>query len=682
MTDLAPTHDPARLSATGNDRIAALDGVRAVALLIIMAYHFGVGWLGGGFFSLDIFYVLSGYLITGLLLSEYQKRGGIKLSAFWLRRARRLLPALLVVLVVVTLFVRFEEPTGLYPDFKMDALSSLFYFSNWWQIHTSGNYFVATGPVSPLTHTWSLSVEEQFYAIWPLVVLAVLRLTRTFASAVRALLIVSVVGAAASAVEMAILYSPTVDVTRLYFGTDTHAQSILIGAAMACVLTMVQMRRAETGMAPVALNRWAGGLLVAVGAAGIAGALSLTHFENGTSSFDYRGGFALSGLSAVATILAAVCVPRGPVSRGLSLRPLVWLGTISYGAYLWHYPVYVYLDAERTGLSGISLLALRFAATIAFATASFYLIERPFMEGTFWRSIKAVVPAAGLVITTVAVVIAGTVTPAAAGATVGQPLRQVGTSTGSTTTVLITGDSTALTLGVPLRNYAEQSKDGLNVVDQGEDGCGVAEGRYFESDGVQTPMPSLCNPTAPASQQWPAVLESWIRQFRPRVVVLLAGRWEVYDRTDLAGHVTNITQPAYARYVKAELQRYVSIVASAGIRSVLMTTPFYDSGEQPNGQPEPQDSPARVRDYNRLVDEVAASNAGTTTVFNLNTVVCPNGRFTSTVDGVLVRAPDGVHFPYWSWAGGPNSTAQIHTFSRWIGPRVLPSLSAAATWKT
>ncbi len=678
MTGHVSTEELRRRSATGNERISALDGVRTVALLLIMAYHFGVGGLGAGFFGVDVFYVLSGYLITGLLLGEYRRRGRIGLSTFWRGRARRLLPALSVVLVVVTLVVRFGEPAGLYPGFRLDALSALFYFSNWWQIHASSNYFVATGPPSPLAHTWTLAVEEQFYLVWPLVVLAVLRLTRTFASAVRALLVVSAVGAAASAAEMALLYDPTANVTRLYFGTDTHAQSILVGATLACALTMVQMHRGQTGMAPVARTRRAGWLLVAVGTAGFAGILSLAHFENGTASFDYRGGFLLSALSAAAIILGAVCVPRGPICRGLSLRPVVWLGAISYGAYLWHYPIAVYLDAQRTGLSGISLLALRSAATVALATASFYLIERPVMEGTFWRSVKAVVPAAGVVIATVAVVLTGTVATAAAGLPAPQPRRVTGTSAGPATTVLITGDSTALTLGVPLANYADQSKDGLNVVDEGNDGCGVAEGSFFESDGTQTPMPPLCNPSAPASQQWPTVLRGWIRHFRARVVVLLAGRWEVYDRTDLAGKVTDITQPAYAGYIRQELQRYVTTVADAGSRTVLMTAPFYDSGEQADGQPEPQDSPARVRDYNGLVDEVAAANPFTTAVFNLNAVVSPNGRFASTVDGVVVRAADGVHFPYWNWSGGPNTTAQIRAFSRWIGPRVLPSLAAAA----
>ena len=139
--------------------------------------------------------MLSGYLITGLLLGEWARAARIKLGAFWLRRARRLLPALLVVLVVVALVVRFTFPAGLYPDFRMSALSALFYFSNWWQIAVSGNYFVATGPVYPLAHTWSLAVEEQFYLIWPLVVVAVMHVAGTFARGIKALLAVSAVGA-------------------------------------------------------------------------------------------------------------------------------------------------------------------------------------------------------------------------------------------------------------------------------------------------------------------------------------------------------------------------------------------------------------------------------------------------------------------------------------------------------
>ena len=239
-----------RPSATGGGRVLGLDGLRAVAVALVLGFHFGVGWLGGGFFGVDVFYVLSGFLITGLLLAEYERRERIGLGAFWLRRARRLLPALLLVLVAVTLMVRFAEPAGAYPGYRGAAMSALFYVSNWWQIATSGNYFVSTGAVSPLTHTWSLAVEEQFYLVWPLVVLAVLHVAGPFRRGVRVLLGVAAVGAVASAVEMAALYHPGANTTRIYFGTDTHAQSVLVGAVLACLLTLVARRRGVTGMDP------------------------------------------------------------------------------------------------------------------------------------------------------------------------------------------------------------------------------------------------------------------------------------------------------------------------------------------------------------------------------------------------------------------------------------------------
>jgi peptidoglycan/LPS O-acetylase OafA/YrhL len=682
MNEDNPTARPARPSATGKERISSLDGIRAVALLIIMGYHFGVGWLQGGFFSLDIFYVLSGYLITGLLTSEYRRRGGIKLSAFWLRRARRLLPALVIVLVAVTLMIRFAEPAGLYPDFRMSALSALFYFSNWWQIAASGNYFVATGAVSPLTHTWSLAVEEQFYLIWPLVVLAVMGLSRTFARGIRALLVLSVLGALASAVEMVLLYSPSANITRLYFGTDTHAQSILIGAAMACSMTIIQMRRGNDGMAPQAASPVARRILIVVGLAGFAGTLTLTYTLQGTSAFDYQGGFTLSALSAAAIIVGAVCVPGGPIARFLSLSPLVWVGTISYGAYLWHYPVYVYLDAARTGLAGVSLLAVRFACTVVLAAASYYLVERPVMYGTFWRSLTATVPATAVLVVTVVVVLVGTTAAATAIPSVGSIQGQSDPAGGHGIPVVMTGDSTALTLAQALGYWSTESKSDLAVIDKGSVGCGIAEGRYYEMNGTSNRVPSACNPDAPPSAQWPALLKDWLVRYRPRVVVLLAGRWEVFDRTNLAGQVTNITHPNYARYVQGQIQRFVSIASSDGARVVLMTAPYYDSGEQPDGQPLLEDSPVRVRDYNQLVQKVATANPQVVSVVDLNAIVSPQGRFTTTIGAVTVRAPDGVHFPFFNvfddTAHLPDTAVQTEQFAGWIGPKVFPILEAAA----
>ncbi len=218
--------------------LPALDGVRGVAMIGILGVHGGVYLTAGGFFFLDSFFALSGFLITSLLLVEWRKRGTIKLGAFWARRARRLLPALFVMLIGVAVLFGIFVPAGTYPTLRGDSLSALFYVANWHFIFSGSDYFHMTGLTSPLIHTWSLAVEEQFYLVWPLIFLAVLKIS----GSLRALLIVAITGALASALEMALLYNPT-NINRLYFGTDTHAQSVLVGATLAVGLRMWAERR-------------------------------------------------------------------------------------------------------------------------------------------------------------------------------------------------------------------------------------------------------------------------------------------------------------------------------------------------------------------------------------------------------------------------------------------------------
>src|SRR5580698_3042933 len=195
----------------------ALDGIRGVAIIVIMGYHGGVFLTSGGFFSLDTFFALSGFLITSLLISEWQRTGTVRLAAFWARRARRLLPGLLVMLLGVAFFAAFLVPAGTYPTLRGDGIASLFYYANWHFIASGANYFVQTGPGSPLTHMWSLAVEEQFYLVWPLIVLGVYKLSGSR----RLLLLLCLLGALASAVDMGVLYSVS-DVNRVYYGTDTR----------------------------------------------------------------------------------------------------------------------------------------------------------------------------------------------------------------------------------------------------------------------------------------------------------------------------------------------------------------------------------------------------------------------------------------------------------------------------
>jgi peptidoglycan/LPS O-acetylase OafA/YrhL len=662
----------ARRSATGKERIDALDGLRAVALLIIMGYHFGAGWLKGGFFSLDIFYVLSGYLITGLLLGEYASRGRIVLSKFWLRRARRLLPALLVVLVVVALVVRLGEPPGLFPDFRMSALSALFYFSNWWQIAASADYFHVTGVSSPLTHTWSLAVEEQFYLIWPLVVVGVMHMAKGFARGVRVLLAVSAVGAVASMLEMALLYGPRANLTRLYFGTDTHAQSILIGSVLACSMTMIQARRGLGGMAPDATGRTARVMLSLLGGAGLAGTVLLTYSQQGTSRFAYRGGFMLSALSAAALIIGAVCVPGGPFARCLSVRPLVWIGTVSYGAYLWHYPVFIELDAVRTGSTGFELFAIRFAATFALAAASYYLVERPVMEGVFWRSLKALVPAVTLLVGTVVVVVAATALPATAA--IGVHRFRTTSPVTNPPVVVVLGDSTALTLGYAL---AATAPPGTRVENRGLFGCGFAVGSWVSND---PPTPELamfpaCNEDTPTDQLWPRLdAVSVSGTTRGDVVLFVAGVWEVQDMVR-NGRWVNITQPSFQRYELSQMRIAVRIGIAHGAHFDFATMPALAQGASFGAPPFPQDQPSRRLIYDRLIKTVAAEFPRSVSIVDYGGLLSPDGVFEEYLDHVQIRTVDGIHTPSYAPGNpfaGNASEAVANAFYDWLSPRLWP----------
>jgi peptidoglycan/LPS O-acetylase OafA/YrhL len=350
--------------------------VRALAVAAVLAYHLSLGWASGGYLGVDLFFVLSGFLITSLLLEEWVTTGTIGLGAFWARRARRLLPALFLVLLAIGLFVvvdgRFGPP-GAAAGFDLsglrgDALATLFYVANWHAVFAHQSYFAHFTAPSPLGHTWSLAIEEQFYLIWPPVLLLLLPRIRRHWRRTGAL--VTAVGALASAVLMALLFHPGQDPSRLYFGTDTHAFDMLAGATVA----MLAAARTQPGPRATRLLHAAGPLAaVALGCfwvlAGSAGGYP--------KAFMFRGGFLLCALLAAVMIADVRLVDAGPLARLLALAPLRWIGMISYGIYLWHFPIFTYLTQGRTGLSGAGLDLAKVGLTLAVATASFYLVERP-----------------------------------------------------------------------------------------------------------------------------------------------------------------------------------------------------------------------------------------------------------------------------------------------------------------
>jgi peptidoglycan/LPS O-acetylase OafA/YrhL len=680
----------------GLSYIPALDGVRAFAVVGVMAYHGGIPWLPAGFLGVDAFFVLSGFLITSLLISEWQRRHTIGLGQFWARRARRLLPALLLLLVFVVLYAAFVAPAGTYPGLRLDALSTLFYVANWHFILIGGNYFNQTGLPSLLTHTWSLAVEEQFYLLWPPVVLGVLK----FTGRLWVLLTLSAVGALASATEMALLFRHGVDTTRLYYGTDTHGQCLLVGAALASGLALFAERRrpaatraggGEVGGANpswAACSRWARVLLSVFGGGGLVGAGLLWWRSSYNGSFLWEGGFLVAALATAAVLVCVVCVPRSWLGSALSVSPLRYLGRISYGLYLWHFPLFQWIDGERTGLSGYTLFGARCGATLAVATVSFSVVERPIRQGAFFRQWRAWAGApmavAAVSLTVVLATGSGTLaaapvpSPGPAGPSSPSGLSGPSSPSRAHTTVLMLGDSTALTLGLGLSFDA--ARYDATLVDKGILGCGVAVVPEVSRHGVDASVAAPCNPLTPASGQWPALWTGWIDRYHPTVVAVLAGRSEI-STVEWEGRSTDILAPAFAAYVRQQLQRAVDVGSSGGAAVVLFTAPCYDSGEQFDGAPWPEDQPDRLNAYNALVRQVVAANPQRATLINLDGLVCPGGTFETQIDGVTVRAPDGVHFPYSYDPGSPSTAldtlAQVSGFGAWIGVRLWPSIVAA-----
>ncbi|MDQ4090313.1 MAG: acyltransferase [Actinomycetota bacterium] len=353
--------------------LPALDGLRALAVASVFAYHAGVPWARGGFLGVDVFFVISGFLITALLLAEWKRDQWLDVLQFWKRRALRLLPALLVLLVGVWVLVPLLAPDQ-GGRLRGDVRAALAYVSNWRLILEHQSYFEAAGRPPLLQHLWSLAVEEQFYLVWPMVLWGALGLRRK----ARRLFWWIIAGAAASAALMAVLYEPGTDPSRVYYGTDTRAGAILLGAALACVWTPSKLKPEP---------RPAGRALLAVaGVASLAGlAWSLTQFHQ-FSDVLYRGGFL--GVAAVATVLVAVAAhPATPVvNRVLGAPPLVWLGKRSYGIYLFYWPVLMLTRAYYdVPVYGNALLALRAGITLALAAVSYRFVEEPIRNGALGR---------------------------------------------------------------------------------------------------------------------------------------------------------------------------------------------------------------------------------------------------------------------------------------------------------
>ncbi|HVQ91779.1 MAG TPA: acyltransferase family protein [Mycobacteriales bacterium] len=622
-----------------------LDGVRGLAVLAVLLYHARISWARGGFLGVDVFFVLSGFLITRLLLAEWRRWGSIDLRRFWLRRARRLLPALFLVLLAVALYASVLASAGQLATIRGDALATLGYVANWRFVFAEQSYFAQYDEPSPLRHMWSLGIEEQFYLLFPLLLIGLLALRARRP----ALATIFGLGALGSAALAAALYHPGADPSRVYYGTDTRLQALLIGAAAGALF---RDRRAAAGAylsiggrdVPLPGRR-------SFGLLGLAGLLVLLGTARDTAGWLYRGGFLLVALVAVAVVVAAATTGSA-TARVLSVEPLRRLGLISYGLYLWHWPVYVVLTPSRAGFDGAGLVLLRLAVSVALATASYQLVERPVRAGALgrrWSPGRLRPAAAGSLVVVLAAVLAGTAGAGnAAGpgsTTAGAPPAQQ-RQPGDTAAYLV-GDSVPFNLRT---NFKPEYAPGLFVAGSTQLGCGLIP-VPIALDGQPKALDPRCPPW---SQAWPADADA----VRPDIGVVFAGIGEQFDHV-VDGQVLTFGTPAFEQHLDTELTKALGslglgrrpvAVVNVGCHQVL------DTGL--SGDAKVINDESRVRWLDQAIARYAAQQPGVSLI-DLYGFLCADG-YTNTRDGVQLRV-DGLHFT-------PEGAAIVW---RWLGPQLI-----------
>ena len=722
----------------------SLDGIRALAVTAVLLYHGGT--TTGGFLGVDVFFVLSGFLICGLLLAEMRTSGTIALGRFWGRRARRLVPALVLVALAVALMLPLladDLPASL----PVDVISAVTYTSNWWFIVNGQAY--AEGAPTPVLHTWSLAIEEQWYLLFPLILLGLAlavgrqagRLRRSDGDPGRGardpgrgardsgrlgawLGPVLLGGAALSAAWTAWLAHQGASLERVYFGTDTRVQALLVGAALAAFLALpaevsdtegtarpgsrgprpwspsgaaapTRRRPGWRDGAPTTAARWRG----ALGWVGLVGILALVLVATVSATWLPRGGFlAIAILSAL--LIASVAPSPAPWSPAplLSWRPFVAVGLVSYGLYLWHFPVYLWLTPERVGLSGWSLLALRVAVTAALAVASYVLVEQPIRRGGGWAGTPVswtrvgVVGAVAVAVLLVALVrlpsssapdslvalqalattpvqspspppatqVADPATQVADPATLlpspGQPTSSTPTRSAAASpraepepvdSVLLVGDSIALSL-LP----AGRAAGGPQVNIATRFGCGTVP--Y-----VATAEGLVLQPEQPLCGEWDEARAREIAAQPADLGVLFLGPWELYDRwvDDQAVPVDSdrwlaLSADAYRR-VLGEMTPHVGRIAvvknfcHGAPDEGLPVESMYRAGRY---APVVNDE-YRMRRTNEALDLAVREMSQDIQVVDLGDLLCRDG-YTSVIDGLTLHT-DGIHFSdeggEWVW---------------------------------
>ncbi len=636
----------------------ALDGIRAVAVIAVLMFHGDVPGLGGGFLGVSVFFTLSGFLITSLLLRQWGSTGTIDLRRFWSRRFRRLLPASwLTMALVVTMGALGVWDAEQLRMLRGDVPWALGELVNWHFIWSGTSYGDSFSSPSPLEHFWSLAIEQQFYVLLPAIVVGLLVARRSAGPTrrLRELAVVLAMLALASAVANGVLAGDSVD--RAYFGTDTRAAELLIGALLACgTLRRFSLRSTRTR-----------GVAFGAGVLGLAALAWLFHVAELDSAWLYPWGLLLTAASTAAIIVAGL--QTGPISSLLASSPLPAIGAVSYGVYLLHWPVFLWLSPARTGWDTAPLFALRVAVSFGAAIVMLRVVERPIRSGRRLRTpaVRVAMPlaAAALLVASFAVTSdlppppdflqprdpealqirepASTAVPSTAVPSTAVPSTAPGDPGAQPlatappappvrpTRVLLVGDSVAASLETALGDAL--TARGVAFATAATPGCGVLTGDPATEDGQPLDIVAACSAAIPRNQS------SAVARAGPDLVVALS-TWEAADRI-VDGQFHRIGTPEGDAVLRVLYSETLNRLAIDGAAVVLVTVPDNVDGRT---RPADPDTNARLRLLNALIGVAVADHPGRMATLSLDRIVCPVSPCPTEVEGITLRPADGTHF--------------------------------------